>query len=114
LTPGLAVLGLLAVSCVAAPIVYHDGLPVSMPAPGFAAVRVEYNRAYRRHDSIAQEPTEYFGGVLLYEARPESTCPGPLSEVRIPGAGAGGRLYPGPRQTEQVAWVALVPGFRSR
>jgi hypothetical protein len=30
-----------------------------------------------------------FDGVLLYDALPESTFPGPVMEVRIPGAGTG-------------------------
>ena len=66
LTPGLAALGLLAVSCVVAPMAYHDGLPASMPAPGFAAARFEYNRAYWRHDGISAEPNEYFSGGLRF------------------------------------------------
>jgi hypothetical protein len=43
---------------------YHDGLPASMPAPGFAGARFEYNRAYWRHGSISAEPYEYFSGGL--------------------------------------------------
>ena len=66
LLPGLAALGLLAASCVVAPMACHDGLPASMPAPGFAAARFEYNRAYWRHDSISAEPFEYISGGLRF------------------------------------------------
>jgi hypothetical protein len=41
--------GLLAVSCVTAPIAYQDGLPASMPPPGYAAARLGYNRMYWWH-----------------------------------------------------------------
>ena len=61
---GLAALVLLSVSCVMAPVAYQDGLPAYTPAPGFAAARFEYNRQYWRHDSISEEPHDYFvGGV---------------------------------------------------
>jgi hypothetical protein len=61
LMPGLAALGLLSASCVIAPTVFHDGLPASMPAPGFGAARFEYNRSYWLHGSTSERPDEYFG-----------------------------------------------------
>jgi hypothetical protein len=68
-----------------------------------------------------------FDGVLLYEALPESTFPGPHAEVRIPGAGAGeparglmtesGSFSAGPVQLngQRVVWLTdtLMHGFPS-
>jgi hypothetical protein len=66
LTPCLVALGLLSASCVIAPIAYQDGLPASTPAPGFAAARFEYNRAYWWHGNTLEEPDEYFGGGVRF------------------------------------------------
>lgn len=66
-----------------------------------------------------------FDGVLLYEALPASTFPGPLIEVRIPGAGAGeparglmaesASFSAGPVQftSHRVVWLtdSLMAGF---
>ena len=66
-----------------------------------------------------------FDGVLLYAALPESTFPGPIAEVRIPGAGAGepahglmtesGSFSAGPVQFngQRVVWLtdSLMVGF---
>jgi hypothetical protein len=68
-----------------------------------------------------------FDGVLLYEALPNSTFPGPLTEVRVPGAGAGeparglmtesGSFSAGPVQFhgQRVVWLTdtLMHGFPS-
>jgi hypothetical protein len=66
LMPGLAALGLLTGSCVVAPMAYHDGLPAAMPAPGFAAARFEYNRAYWRVNSFSADPYVYWSGGLRF------------------------------------------------
>jgi hypothetical protein len=66
LTFASAALALVAASCVVAPIAYQDGLPAATPAPGFAAVRFEYNRAYWWHDGVAEKPGEYFSGGLRF------------------------------------------------
>jgi hypothetical protein len=64
--PGLVAFGLLSVSCVIAPVAYHDGLPACTPAPGFAAARFEYNRTYWWHGNTREKPDEYFGGGLRF------------------------------------------------
>jgi hypothetical protein len=95
LTPILAALGLLAAALVSCapqvgkargpgaagreiPIELHGGV-VMVP------VKVGPSRVLR----IVLDTGMGFDGVLLYAALPESTFPGPLIEVRIPGAGAG-------------------------
>jgi hypothetical protein len=68
-----------------------------------------------------------FDGVLLYEPLPESTFPGPVYEVKIPGAGTGepasgrmtetGAFSAGPVQftNQRVVWLtdSLMAGFPS-
>jgi hypothetical protein len=66
LMPGMAAMGLLTVSCVVAPMAYHDGLPAAMPAPGFAAARFEYSRAYWRVNNFSVDPYVYWTGGLRF------------------------------------------------
>lgn len=69
--------------------------------------------------------TGMFDGLLLYEPIPESTFPGPVFEVRIPGAGAGepargqmsdsGSFWAGTVEfkRQRVVWLtdSLMKGF---
>lgn len=96
------------------PIELHGGV-VMVP------VKVGPSRVLR----IVLDTGMGFDGVLLYAPLPESTFPGPLIEVRIPGAGAGeparGRMAEsasfsaGPVQFtgQRVVWLtdSLMSGF---
>lgn len=116
LTFGLAALGLLATSCVFAPMAYHDGLPASMPAPGFAAVRVEYNRAYWRHDSISAEPYVYWGGGLRFGQEWRRFCFEEGLTVLNPGVTLpclqGGVGLRNPAVTLRALWTPVALGSR--
>jgi hypothetical protein len=66
LAPVLVALCLFVVSCATAPIAYHDGLPASVPPPGYAAARLGYNRMYWWHGYSEPDEGEYiFGGFRL-------------------------------------------------
>jgi len=113
---GLAALGLLAVSCVVAPLAYQDGLPASMPAPGFAAARLEYNRAYWRHDSVSAEPYEYWGGGLRFGQEWRKFCFEEGLTLLYPGGFMpcleGGVGLRNPALTLRALWNPLWVGGR--
>ena len=113
-TPGLAALGLLAVSCAIAPMAYHDGLPASMPAPGFAAARFEYNRAYWWHDGVSEEPAEYYGGGLRFGQEWRQYCFEEGLTVLNPGAFIpclqGGVGLREPAVTLRALWTPVMLG----
>lgn len=98
------------------PIELHDGV-VLVP------VKVGPSRILR----IVLDTGMGFDGVLLYEPLPESTFPGPVFEVKIPGAGTGepasgrmtetGVFSAGPVQFngQRVVWLTdgLMAGFHN-
>jgi len=113
LVPCLAALGLLSGSCVVAPIAYHDGLPACTPAPGMAAARFEYNRAYWWHGNTRERPAEYICGGVRFGQDWRRFCFEEGLTVLYPGAFVpclqGGVGLRDPAVTLRALWS---PGWR--
>ena len=114
--PGLAALGLIIVSCAVAPVAYHDGLPASTPAPGFAAARFEYSRAYWWNRGDPQRLRDCFMGGVRFGQDWRWLCFEEGLTVLYPGellpclqAGIGLRA---PAVTLRALWTPV--SFRSR